>query len=289
MAAQIVNTAPAANTGRQREPSQSSSGNKNAAGAISDQDPVNRAKAKPFATDTMTTATVPSSNSRHDGGSRTAAATPIRSGATVMTPSASDANQTSHTSRNDAVEGPKSFIAPEAPRAAIAVATVAAAKKPSTRRRPSRLKVGTEPALDQPHHHESLARIAQAEGESAPDVPVAHESGCDARAYHRHCHWQACPPTKRNQGPGGDARGGPEYSHAFIGREESKTQLCGQEIGGANCDGNCDAEEPPSRSATYSGIPLDLLDKLLQNVAPPGAVRSRVGFCYIGSSTHRSH
>ena len=147
----------------------------------------------------------------------------------------------------------------------------------------------TVPALDQPHHHESLARIARAKGESAPDVPVAHESGCDARAYHRHYHWQACPPTKRNQGPGGDPRGGPEYSHAFIGREESKTQLCGQEIGGANCDGNCDAEEPPSRSATYRGIPLDLLDKLLQNVAPPGAVRSRVGFCYIGSSTHRSH
>src|SRR5262245_14833110 len=142
MAAQIVNTAAAANTGRQREASQSSSGNKKAAGASSDQDPANSANAKPFATDTTMMAKVPSSSSRRDGGSRKAAATPMRRGATAMMPSASDANQTFHTSRNDAVDGPKSCIAPEAPRAAIAVATAVAPNSPSTRRRLSRLKAG---------------------------------------------------------------------------------------------------------------------------------------------------
>src|SRR5262245_31013864 len=102
MAVQIVNTAPAANTGRQREPSQNSSGNKNVAGAIKDQEPVSRVNANPFATETMATASVPSSNSRLDGTSRKAAAAPIKSGAIVMTPITSDANQTFHTSRNDA-------------------------------------------------------------------------------------------------------------------------------------------------------------------------------------------
>src|SRR5258705_8459041 len=104
MAAQTVKTAAAANTGRQREPSQSSRGNRNTAGAISDQEPVSRANANPFATDTTTTANVPTRSSREDGASRAAAAIPISNGATVMTPSASDANQTFQTSRNAAVE-----------------------------------------------------------------------------------------------------------------------------------------------------------------------------------------
>ena len=73
----MVNTAAAANTGRQREPSQSSRGNRKTAGAISDQEPVSRANANPFATDTTTTANVPSRTSRADGASRTAAAIPI--------------------------------------------------------------------------------------------------------------------------------------------------------------------------------------------------------------------
>ena len=254
--------------------SQSSSGNKKAAGAIRDQDPVSRANANPLATDTMATANVPSSSSRHDGASRTAAATPISSGATVMTPSASDANQTSHTSRNSAVEGPKSFIAPEAPRAAVAVATAAATRNPSTRRRLSRLKWGPNQRSISHITKSASPALHKPKGEGAPDVPVAHESGCDACAHHRHCHWHTRPPTKRNQDPGGDARGGPEHSHAFRGGEESKAQLRGQEIRGANCDGNSDAEEPPSRFATYSGIPLDLLAKLLQYSPPRRHSRS---------------
>ena len=48
----------------------------------------------------------------------------------------------SQTSKNAAVEGPNSAMAPEAPTAAVAVATAAAASKPSTRRRLSRSKAG---------------------------------------------------------------------------------------------------------------------------------------------------
>ena len=47
-----------------------------------------------------------------------------------MTPNASDANHTFHTSRNYSVEEPKSFIAPEAPIAAVAVATALLPKTP---------------------------------------------------------------------------------------------------------------------------------------------------------------
>src|SRR5262245_61931444 len=137
-----VNAAAAENTGRQRALSQSNSGKRKTEGVISDQGPVSRANVSTLATATATIARVPSRNSRHNGGSRTAAATPMRSGATVMMPSASDANQTSQTSKNPAVAGPTSFMAPAAPMADAAVAILAAAKKPATRHRLSRLKWG---------------------------------------------------------------------------------------------------------------------------------------------------
>src|SRR5262245_29821049 len=134
MGAATANAAAAANTGRQRELSQSNNGMRNMAGAINDQGPLSTTEAITFAEATTMTARVPSSNSGHAGGSRTAAATPISSGATVIMPSASDANQTCQTSRKSAVEGPSSFIAPAAPMAAIAVAIIATTKKPTTRR-----------------------------------------------------------------------------------------------------------------------------------------------------------
>src|SRR5262245_11208671 len=167
MLAQIVNTAAAANTGRQRELSQSSNGKRNAIGAISDQDPVSRANANPFATDTAATAIVPSTSSRHDGQSRAVAAIPISSGAIVTKPIASDTNQTFQTSRNAAVEGPNSFIASEAPAAAVAVAATAAARNPKTRRRLSRSKAGPnqraishDPARASPALHRPNAKAA---------------------------------------------------------------------------------------------------------------------------------
>src|SRR5262245_51223221 len=141
-AAVIVKAAAPANTGRHLETSQSNRGNRNITGAMSDREPVRMANVNPYTTVKAPTANVPSRTSRNGGGSRTAAATPISRGATDMMPSASDANQTTQMSRNDAVEGPTRFMAPAAPAAAIAVAPAAAANKLSTRIRLSKLKAG---------------------------------------------------------------------------------------------------------------------------------------------------
>src|SRR5262245_20224361 len=135
MAAAMMNTPAPVNTGRQRAPSHSSSGNRSVAGTIINQGPVNQAKANPFVTANATSASVPSINSRLVGVLRTAAASPINRGATVIMPSTSDANQICQTLRNAAVEGPKRLIAHAAPTAIVAVATVAATKNVSTPRR----------------------------------------------------------------------------------------------------------------------------------------------------------
>src|SRR5262245_10197802 len=142
MPAAIEKTAAAAKTGRQRAPSQSSSGKRKLAGSINEEDPARRAKANPLVTAVTATATLPSSSSRQDGRSRAAATTPIKSGATVTAPSTSAANQTFQTSRKLALAGTNSCIAPEATVAAAAVATLTAAKNPRTPRRLSRLKAG---------------------------------------------------------------------------------------------------------------------------------------------------
>src|SRR5262245_8551449 len=142
MTAAITNTAPAANTGRQRAPSHSSSGNRTVTDAIVAQGPDIRAKAKWLIAHSTTSASAPSMSSRHDGTSRAAAATPINIGATVMMPSASDTNQSHQTLSAGAAEGPNRFIATAAGTAAAALATAADANRPNTLRRLSKLKWG---------------------------------------------------------------------------------------------------------------------------------------------------
>src|SRR5215510_3014523 len=138
MAAAMMNTPAAVNTGRQRAPSHSSSGNRSVAGTIINQGRVNQANTNPFVTVSATSASVASINSRLVGVLRMAAASPINRGATVTMQSTSDANHTCQTLRNAAVEGPKRLIAHAAPTATVAVPTMAATKNVSTLRRLSR-------------------------------------------------------------------------------------------------------------------------------------------------------
>src|SRR5262245_27336447 len=135
MIAATTNTAAAANTGRQRAPSHSSSGNRTVTDAIVAQGPDITAKAKWLVAASTTSTSVPSKISRHDGTSRAAAASSINSGATVMMPSASDTNQSDQTASAGAAEGPNSLIATAAGTAAVALATAADANRPNTLRR----------------------------------------------------------------------------------------------------------------------------------------------------------
>jgi hypothetical protein len=112
----------------------------------------------------------------------------------------------------------------------------------------------TEPTLDQPHHKEGLARIADAKREGSPGIPVGEESGCGTRGYHGHRHWRTRPSPKRDENPGGDPRCGPEDSHVLCGGEKGKSQLRNQEIGNGDADSENEPARPQPRADTLPGV-----------------------------------
>src|SRR5262245_31584106 len=126
-----MNAAAVANTGRQRAASQSTSGNNRAAGRRVAQGPGDITRANALTAARVTSATEPSISSRAGGRSRTAAANSINSGATVMMPRASDANQAPHTLGNATVESWNCHIATVAPTAATPEPITAAARNPT--------------------------------------------------------------------------------------------------------------------------------------------------------------
>src|SRR5258708_4733323 len=90
---ETMNTAAAANPGRQRAASHTRLGNSKAIGrAVFHGSGGSKTMMTVIAANTMSAMT-PSTISLRGGGSRKASATPITSGATVMMPMASDANQ----------------------------------------------------------------------------------------------------------------------------------------------------------------------------------------------------
>src|SRR5438445_8512494 len=105
----MTNAAAAANTGWQRAASHSTSGNSNANGTTVANDTCVFFFKQKAAYDIAANAAAPSKISFGDGGSRTASAIPISSGATVTIPSASDANQCCQIVRLGAVEELKSL------------------------------------------------------------------------------------------------------------------------------------------------------------------------------------
>src|ERR1700758_562687 len=89
----MMNAAAAANTGRQRAASQSSGASSTATGPTFASSSEPRKIASPLTRASAATARVPSTSSLSGGRSRAAEASSIRSGATVIIPKASDANQ----------------------------------------------------------------------------------------------------------------------------------------------------------------------------------------------------
>src|SRR5215469_6702057 len=89
----MINAAAAAKTGRQRAASQSSGANNTATGPTFAKSSDCRKMASPLARASATTAKAPSTSSLNGGRSREAEASSIISGATVIIPSPSDANQ----------------------------------------------------------------------------------------------------------------------------------------------------------------------------------------------------
>ena len=88
-----MNAAAAANTGRQRAASHSSGANNSATGPMVAKSSQRWKMASPHTSASATTASTPSTISLRDSRSREDDASSISSGATVMIPSASDANQ----------------------------------------------------------------------------------------------------------------------------------------------------------------------------------------------------
>src|SRR5215467_1721901 len=90
---ETMNTAAAANTGGQRAAIHSRKGNSSAGGSAGSHDSGGRKTVMAFIAANTTSATMPSMISLVGGGLRRALAKPIITGATVMMPMASDANQ----------------------------------------------------------------------------------------------------------------------------------------------------------------------------------------------------
>ncbi len=99
-----MNTAAAANTGWQRAAIHSRNGNSRAGGSAGSHDSGGSKSVTAFITANTTSATMPSMISLGGGGLRGALAKPITSGATVMMPMASEANQCPQVVQNGAVE-----------------------------------------------------------------------------------------------------------------------------------------------------------------------------------------
>ena len=88
-----MNAPAAAKTGRQRAASHNNKGNSSALGTTVFQGSCGSEIIIPVIAASSASAVVPSMSSFRGGGSRTAAASPITSGATATMPTASEANQ----------------------------------------------------------------------------------------------------------------------------------------------------------------------------------------------------
>src|SRR5262249_45380502 len=138
---ETMNAAAAANTGWQRAVSHSRTGSSNAAGrTVCHGSGGNKTMMTIITAANAASATTPSRISLRGGGSRRALARPITSGATVIMPMASDANQWCQVVQIGAVGLWNNLYATIPPTPEAAVATTAAATRPSTLRSLSRLK-----------------------------------------------------------------------------------------------------------------------------------------------------
>src|SRR5262249_59564903 len=101
-------------------------------------------------------------------------------------------------------------------------------------------KVSTDVTLDQPGDEQSFARIAESEGNRAPDGSVAGEIGDDRCRDDTDGDMQSHIAPKCNQDTRGNTRRGPEYGHAIRLGLQKEAQTSGQKIGDADRDSEPD-------------------------------------------------
>src|SRR5256885_14182678 len=126
-----MKAAAAAKTGRQRAAIHNSTGNSSATGTAVVQGPGGSEMGMMLVTMIDASATRPSMVSLRAGGSRDTEASPITSGAIVMMPRASDANQFSQLTRIDAVASWNSANPRVPPIPETAAAMIAAPSRPN--------------------------------------------------------------------------------------------------------------------------------------------------------------
>src|SRR5262245_40232078 len=138
-ASATTNAAAAAKTGLQRAATHNNRGKIDAGGTTATHSSRGSKTMSPLTTVTIATATPPSMASLSGGGSRITATSPIRSGATVIMPKASDANQWYQIVKKDVDVSWNSLKPNVPPIPEMTVATIAAATSAMTLRGLSRL------------------------------------------------------------------------------------------------------------------------------------------------------
>src|SRR3974377_1440095 len=140
IAKETINTAAAANTGRQRAVSHNNIGNSQATGTTVSQRSCDSEIITPVITASVVSAPAPSTSSLLRTRGRRAAASPISNGATAMKPIVLDVTQCSQMVRIGTVGGCSNTDATTPPIPDTEVPANAAASRPSTCRKRSRLK-----------------------------------------------------------------------------------------------------------------------------------------------------
>src|SRR5262249_4375663 len=138
-------------------------------------------------------------------------------------------------------------------------------QEPKNARHILELEVWTEPALDEMGREQAAARIAQAQGDSEPEVPARPQTGCNYSHKYASSHWRAGISSEGNQAPHSEAQRRPQHRDPFR-LQQGEAGSRHQEIG----DGANDHESyclPPrllqSRLRQYST--LDLFAEPLRN------------------------
>src|ERR1700678_1194971 len=135
MVRETTNTPAAANTGRQRAASHNSTGNNSAPGATVSQNCSGSESTTPVIAASANRPAAPSISSLRGGRSRMAAENPIKTGATVTTPTATPVHQCSQVVRISASGPRNNRDATAPPKDDGAVPAMAAPKKPKTLRK----------------------------------------------------------------------------------------------------------------------------------------------------------
>jgi hypothetical protein len=175
------------------------------------------------------------------GGARTAAASPITSGATVTMPTASDANQFCQVAKIDAVPAWNRAKPSVPPIPETAVATTA--EQPQHVAQPVETERPTEIALDQTGREERFTRVAYREHDGAPKISIAQEIGNDGPDHRSRRHSPSRTRPESDQRARGHPGRGPEYGHA-VRSEEREAHPRRQDVDAADHGGEPDRCRP---------------------------------------------